>query len=182
MDKKEIRKKMLGLRNTLSEVERAKKSAKIQKSLEDHEDFINADHILFYYTHGSEVDTIPLINKIIREKKVYLPKVRGENEFIAVPFNGAATLEKGAYNIPEPRVTERNTYERKLDLIIVPGVAFDKKGNRIGMGKGFYDRYLKGFPHVPKISLAFEGQVLESIQKEPYDVPVDTIITDENIY
>lgn len=183
MNKKEIRSKSLTLRNSISEVMRAQKSKKIIDQLEELSIYKNAKHILFYYSIGSEVDTIPLINKYVKEKKIYLPKLIGKNKFIALPFHNFDIMNKGEFEIPEPIQREGGeTYEGKLDLVIVPGVGFDESGNRIGMGKGFYDRYLSNLPHVKRIALAFEEQMLESIPKDQYDEQVNVIITDENIY
>ena len=183
MDKKELRSNALETRNSIPEVSRTQKSSTIIKKLEEIDVYKNAEHVLFYYTHGSEVDTIPAINKWIKEKNIYLPKLKDKNEFIALPFRNFDALKKGIFKIPEPiGVKEDGDYEKKLDLIIVPGVAFDQEGTRLGMGKGFYDRYLRHLPHTPRIALAFEEQVLESIPKDPYDEPVNIIITDENIY
>jgi 5-formyltetrahydrofolate cyclo-ligase len=183
-DKRDLRINSLQVRNALMAEERERKSLEISKKLEDLDVFQSADHILFYYTHGSEVDTVPLINKWSGKKQIYLPKLKSENEFIALPFHSFDALKKGIYGIPESieREGEKGGHEKKLDLIIVPGAAFDKKCNRLGMGKGFYDRYLDGFKGITKIALAFEEQMLDEVPKESYDEPVDLIITDQNIY
>lgn len=183
MDKKDLRTNILQIRKDIPAHTREQKSLEIKKRLENSELFQNADHILFYYTHGSEVDTIPLINKWADKKNIYLPKLKNEEEFIALPFCNFDTLEKNLYGIPEPiQKKEDGKYEKKLDLIIIPGSAFDKNCNRLGMGKGFYDRYLNSNPNIPKIALAFEEQILDKVPKDTYDVPVDFIITDQNIY
>ncbi len=183
-DKKEIRSKALEIRNSIPSVVRAQKSKEISDRLEELQIFQNAEHILFYYSYGSEVDTIPLVNRYVKKKNIYLPKLIGKNKFIALPFHNFDTLEKGSFSIPEPiiRLEDEMKYENKLDLIIVPGVGFDENGNRIGMGKGYYDRYLSKLPQVPRIALAFEEQMLESIPKDQYDESVNIIITDKQVY
>jgi 5-formyltetrahydrofolate cyclo-ligase len=183
-EKRDIRTNSLQIRNSLSAETREQKSLEISKKLEGLDVFQNADNILFYYTHGSEVDTVPLINKWLGKKKIYLPKLKSENEFIALPFHNFDALKKGIYGIPEPfeHKDEKSGHEKKLDLIIVPGAAFDRSCNRLGMGKGFYDRYLNGLKGIPKAALAFEEQILDEVPKEKYDEPVDFIITDQNIY
>ena len=183
MDKKNLRTNSLQIRKALPAEEREKKSRKIGKKLEELDLFKNADHVLFYYTHGSEVDTVPLINKWANKKQIYLPKLKSANEFIALPFHDFDALEKSIYGIPEPIEHKgEKKYEKKLDLIIVPGAAFDRNCNRLGMGKGFYDRYLSQLANIPKIALAFEEQMLDEVPKDSYDVPIDMIITDQNIY
>jgi 5-formyltetrahydrofolate cyclo-ligase len=181
--KTEIRKKTLDLRNSLAPEVRALKGHAISRSLENTELFQDADHILFYYAFGSEVDTIPLINKWITEKKIYLPKLDAEGNLMALPFTGFETMTQNNYHIPEPlEHAGTRRFEKKLDLIIVPGVAFDPAGNRIGMGKGYYDRYLGANKTVPRIALCYSEQVLDEVPKADYDETVDLIITDQKIY
>ena len=177
MNKQELRKKMLEIRNTIPL--RAEKSKKILEKLEEHKAFTEAKSVLFYYNSRSEAETVPLIRKYADLKKIYLPKVIDSAHFVAIHFSEEGKMNKSDFNIMEP---EGNPFLGTPDLIIVPGVAFDKEKGRLGMGKGYYDRYLKNMIKVPKIALAFEEQMLESIPKEPYDVPVDIIITDKNIY
>ncbi len=183
MDKKDLRTNNLQIRRSLPADEREQKSLEITRKLENLDLFKNADHILFYYTHGSEVDTVPLINKWAGKKQIYLPKLKGENQFIALPFHNFDALKKNHYGIPEPIEHEDDKgHEKKLDLIIIPGAAFDRKCNRLGMGKGFYDRYLSKLPNVKKIALAFEEQMLDKVPKDKYDKSVDLIITDKEMY
>ncbi len=181
MDKTEIRVQLLEKRNALTHEERASKSEKIARNLEKIEQFKEAKQVLFYYTHGSEVDCLPLINKWMNKKKIYLPKLMENGKFKALPFFEFEGLKKGPFNIPEPTLDDHEEHEGILDLIIVPGVAFDKKGNRIGMGKGFYDRYLSKTEDTKKIALAFSEQVLDEVPKDTYDIPVDIVVTDKEI-
>ena len=179
MNKEVLRKKGLEIRRGLSEKVRFEKSEKILKKLEEHEWFKAAKHVLFYYELSNEVNVSPLIEKYSELKTIYLPKVVSETHFEIIPLSKETEMKKGAYKINEPRGEASSI---NPDLIIIPGVAFDKEGNRLGMGKGYYDRYLKKVRSVKKIGLAFEEQMLESIPKEPYDIPVDIIITDQTIY
>jgi 5-formyltetrahydrofolate cyclo-ligase len=183
-DKKDLRTNSIQIRRALPSEDREEKSHKIGKKLEELDIFKNADHVLFYYTHGSEVDTVPLINKWANKKQIYLPRLKSENEFIALPFHNFDALQKNTYGIPEPieHKDDKGGHEKKLDLIIVPGAAFDRKCNRLGMGKGFYDRYLSHLTNIPKIALAFEEQILDEVPKDSYDVPINMIITDQNTY
>ncbi|MBU0577361.1 5-formyltetrahydrofolate cyclo-ligase [Patescibacteria group bacterium] len=181
-NKRNIRINNINIRNSLSPAVRSEKSAKIAEQLEALEIFKDAEHVLFYYANETEVNTLPLIEKWSKKKNIYLPKIVKKNEFRALPFEGIKNFKKGAYNIPEPVYDGEDKFEDKLDLIIVPGVAFDTHGNRIGMGKGFYDRYLEHLHKAPKVALAYQEQVLDQLPKDPYDEPVDIIITDKNIY
>jgi len=182
-NKAEIRGRYLEIRNQIPSDERAKKAAAIRKKLEELDEFRDAEHILFYYATGSEVDTIPMINKWIKEKRIYLPRLISPRDFIALPFSNFEALAKNQFQIPEPMPHEaEKRFEGKLDLVIVPGVAFGKDGSRLGMGKGFYDRYLAGLKDLPRIGLAYEDQMLDRLPKEDYDENINIIITDEDIY
>jgi len=181
--KKEIRNQYIEIRNGISTEERARLSHAILARLEELDEFQEAEHILFYYAMGSEVDTIPLINKWARDKKTYLPKLIGKKDFAAMPFSEYDSLGLNKYKIPEPigRPGEKD-YEKKIELVLVPGVAFDKNGGRMGMGFGFYDRYFKKLKSIPKIGLAFEAQMLDQVPKDDYDENVNLVITEKDIY
>lgn len=182
MDKVEIRRLALEKRNSLSEADRKTKSFGIGKLLESLELFQNAETVLFYYSHNSEVDTLSLIRKWMQEKSFFLPRLTPDDSFLALPVSSLDELELNRYGIPEPPMPSTEADKSpKLDLIIMPGVAFDRKGNRIGMGKGYYDRFLAGQKGVPKVALAYSEQVLDSVPKEPYDEPVDMIITENEV-
>ena len=181
--KEKIRGKLLKKRKNIPEALRAIKNKKIMMQLEDLDVFKNAHHILFYYSCNGEVDTTYLIKKYIDTKQLYLPVIKGKSHFQAIPIKRPLDLKKGFEGVPEPTDVEPNSvYDNKIELVITPGVAFDKHGNRIGMGKGYYDRYFEYNNKSKKIALAYEEQMVDSIPKDTYDVPVDTIVTDENIY
>jgi len=182
-EKANLRNNCLQIRKAIAPKERDEKSAVIAKKLEGTKEFKKAKHVLFYYAYEFEVNTIPLIEKWSGKKQIYLPKLINENEFEALPFDGLGNTKKGRYGIREPiEKGPHKKYGGEIDLIIVPGVAFDANCNRLGMGKGFYDRYLARFKKVPKIALAFEEQMLDNVPKDTYDKPVDLVITDKNIY
>ncbi|MBU0706013.1 5-formyltetrahydrofolate cyclo-ligase [Patescibacteria group bacterium] len=179
MNKTEIRIKFLKKRNALTLEERESKSGKIISSLEKSEVFRSADRILCYYSVGTEVETTGFIEKWIRQKEILLPSLSDDSSFIALPVTSVDELRPNRFDIPEP--PQSGLVNPKPDLIIVPGVAFDRKGNRIGMGKGYYDRYLADKKKVLKVALAFSEQILDSVPKEPYDEAVDWIITEDEL-
>ncbi len=182
MDKVKIRKKILKLRKSFSEKERASKDIQIAKRLESLDLFKKAHHILFYYSVKGEAGTQNLIEKYIDSKQLYLPVVRGKSNFQAIPIKSPLSLKVGFEGVPEPIGHDPSSvYDNQLEIIITPGVAFDKNGNRIGMGKGYYDRYFTKKTAV-KIALAYEEQVLDYVPKDIYDVSIDLIVTDRNIY
>lgn len=177
--KNDIRQATLKIRNALPAEIRRKKSEKILKTLESLPAFKKARRVLFYWSVGSEVETAESVEKFLEKKELYLPAVRDENVFHALRVESVETLKPGQKKVPEPVGGKE---AEKLDVIIVPGVAFDAAGNRIGTGKGYYDRFLPGHPKAIKIGLAYEEQMVENIPADLYDVPVDCVITDRRLY
>jgi len=182
-EKVKIRGKLLKVRENIPDKIRAIKNDKITENLMKLDVFKNAEHILLYYSHNSEADTKILIEKYVDEKYIYLPVIRGKSHFQAVPIKRPLNLRAGFLGIPEPIDTEPSSaFDDMVELVIVPGVGFDKKGNRLGMGKGYYDKYFEQYNKTIKVGLAYEEQILDSIPKDKYDKPVDYIVTDQNVY
>ena len=175
MDKESVRKKALGKRNEISEEDLKRKSRSIIAKLETLNEFIQAFRVLAYYSHGNEVQTLEALEHWSAEKQLFLPKLNEDSSFIALPHG---ELKPNRYGIPEP---VSGSEPEELDLIIVPGVAFDKSGGRLGMGKGYYDRFLSSHKGVLRVALAFHEQILASIPQKPYDESVDIIVTDREI-
>jgi len=154
-------------------------SAKVIKQVENLEPILKKDVFLFYYPHKNEVDLRPLIEKLLKQgKTVLLPKTT-DKDILPIQINSLASLKEGKFSIPEPEGTPFP--KEKIDVVFVPGVAFDKKGNRIGYGKGFYDRFLKDFDPI-KVGVAFDFQVIDELPAEDHDEKVDFIITPTKIY
>ena len=149
-------------------------SAKILAALEAHPAFRAANTILLYHSLGDEVDTHTFIKKWSSEKRILLPVVVGDNLELRV-YTGPEDLATGAYGIEEP-TGERFTDYAAIDFAAIPGVAFDAAGNRLGRGKGYYDRLL---PHLTafKAGICFPFQLVEEVPAEPFDIRMDTIIT-----
>lgn len=137
-----------------------------------------AKSVLLYYPHKNEINTLPLINAFLKQgKTVLLPKVEGLN-IIPVIFKDLSQLKEGYAGIKEPEGKAISPEE--IDIVIVPGVAFDKKGHRLGYGKGYYDRFLSK-TNALKIGLAYDFQIVENLPAEEHDVPLDLIITPTQI-
>ena len=141
-----------------------------------------ASSVFLYYSCGDEVQTDDVIDRALSEgKKVALPRVISDSDMVFIEISSAKDMVSGTYNIPEPEDKGIYTY-RRPDLIVIPCVAVDMKGNRIGHGKGYYDRYLKDMPDVIKICLAFSTQIVEDFAAEDTDIGMDIIVTEEWIY
>lgn len=174
MDKKELRKYIRGVKKQFTPEELRKMSYPLCEKLERNEHFQKAHIVLGYWSMEDEVYTHEFITKWAREKTILLPCVCG-NELELRRFECAENLCPGeSYDIPEP-VGEVYSGLDKIDFVIVPGMAFDAWGNRLGRGKGYYDRILKDCPAY-KAGLCFAFQFVEHVPTDEYDVRVDTVI------
>jgi len=165
--KEEIRKRIKSLRTN------SEGSEKIIKKLIETTEFRTAGSVLLYMPINNEVDTRDLFQT---KKFIALPVIKDNNIIIS---RAGTEFKKGMYNVLEPEVTEEVKPD-KIDLAIVPGLAFDRKGNRIGYGKGYYDRLLEKI-RTPKIALAYSYQMVEKIPAEPHDIQVNIIITEKEV-
>jgi len=183
MDKKNLRKLILERRNLLSPQEIKEKSKIIREKLFEQSDFKNAKNIFTYISFVSEVRTKEIIEKCIElKKKVLVPVVdEKSNELIITEFLGFEKLKKYSLGIMEPFPVKDIGLDC-IDLVLVPGVAFDQNLNRLGFGRGFYDKILSKFsPQIPTIALAFDLQIVESVPKEENDKRVQKILTEKRI-
>jgi 5-formyltetrahydrofolate cyclo-ligase len=182
--KHDIRATILQKRNDLSASDLARKSQRIKEQVFGLEEFRQARTILLYVSYGSEVATHEMIQECLtRGKKVAVPCTDANNRKLSLSeLRRWEDLGVGTYHIQEPRVECRCEVPlTKVDLIIVPGIAFDYAGHRIGHGMGYYDRLLSENVKATKIALAFELQLVETIPAERHDVSVDIIITEERV-
>ncbi len=181
--KKSLRAKILKVLGSQSPAERKKRSLRIQKKLFSLAAFREAECVCFYVSLPSEVDTTVMIDKALQiGKRVIVPRTNLENKELSLYEikNRAEDLKKGAHGVMEPRALKTQLVDLKeVECLIVPGVVFDKKNNRVGRGKGYYDRFLKQFgPEVSKLGLAFSFQVVPRVPVEAHDEPVDKVLTD----
>lgn len=152
-----------------------RQSAEILAALEAHPAFRAATTVLLYHSLKEEVDTHEFIRKWSREKRILLPVVVGDDLELRL-YTGPEDLKPGAYGIEEP-TGELFTDYADIDFIVVPGVAFDRNGNRLGRGKGYYDRLLPRIPSAYKAGICFPFQLVEEVPAEPFDIRMDEIIT-----
>lgn len=181
MDKNKLRKEIHEKRNQLTEFEVEKASKVIIKNLLNKSEFWSAKVILSYMPYGKEVD-VTFINQWIldQEKVLCVPRVKNATIMEAVAVSSLVDeMTKSSFGIYEPSVHKEAFDINKIDLILVPGVAFDISGNRMGHGRGYYDRFLAQCPeHTAFWGIAYSFQVLESIPFDQYDIKVHKIITD----
>ena len=182
--KGELRENALENRCRLPEKERAAKSHAIWERVLALEEVKKASEISCYAGIGSEAKTLGLIAGLLgQDKKVLVPAVigdKGEMEMCSVL--SLDELEKGRYFIEPRKECRRVSKPENIDVVFVPGIAFDGRGRRIGYGKGYYDRYVKRLKSkTPLIGLAFECQLLAEIPEEGHDVRVDKIVTEDRV-
>ncbi|MBD5370180.1 MAG: 5-formyltetrahydrofolate cyclo-ligase [Bacteroides sp.] len=173
MEKREIRRKIRAMRQMLSEAERMSAAEEVFARLEQTAAFLMADKVLMYHSLPDELSTHSFLRKWGARKHFYLPRVNGVNLDI-LPYN-ESRLELGSFHIEEP--TGEDTVDpQEIELVVVPAVAYDRRGNRLGRGKGFYDRLL-GDVKATKIGVGYEFQLMDELPAEPHDVPMDMVIT-----
>lgn len=142
--------------------------------------------VMFFSTHGSEVITGPMIQRALRDsKKAALPRVSGKPGVMhaaCVRFP-EKDLVKGTYGILEPRTETCPALKpASIDMVVVPGIVFDRDGHRLGYGKGYYDRWLKAFDVRKRIGVCFDFQVVNRLPKNESDVPVGMVITEKQTF
>ena len=175
LEKKELRKYIRSLKKNISEDEYIRQDNIINQKLAAAEEFINAQNVLLYWSMKDEVSTHTFILKHYQKKNIYLPVIKGDDLDIVL-FSGKDCLVEGPkYRIPEPS-GEKLENEKIIDLVVLPGVAFDKQGNRMGRGAGYYDRILKRVQQAPKVALAYSFQMLDKVPVEPHDIKMDKVI------
>lgn len=181
-EKKEIRKAFLKERDALPTVEILRKSNDIISTLLSIKEFEEARKVLLYISFGSEVNTHGLIRLLFGRKEVFVPIVDKERKEIFISeLRRWEELSSGAYGILEPEKDYiRKGDVKEMEIAIVPGVAFDEYGYRIGYGGGYYDKLLKKMDGV-KIGIAYDFQILKKLPHENHDVRMDKIVTEKRI-
>ena len=179
-DKKALRRRILELRDSLTESERKRGDILVSEKILGHQWYYSAAHVLLFASHGSEISTQILLEEALKSgKKVYLPKVE-ERELCFYRIFSPADLVPGFKGIREPLGdTERYPAAPWLEqetLMIMPGVVFDVRRNRLGYGGGFYDRYLAHNPWMRTIAIGYQCQMVESLPREDWDIRPGQVI------
>ncbi|MDD5129983.1 MAG: 5-formyltetrahydrofolate cyclo-ligase [Candidatus Omnitrophica bacterium] len=177
LTKAQIRSKILLRLKTQKEEDRSRKSRLITAKLLRDKVFKKAKIVMFYIAFGGEVNTEEMIREAKKiGKLICVPVCRKDKETMQPAIlEDCVKLRKGPYGVLEP-VARAQVKPKDLDLVIVPGLAFDKKGNRLGRGKGCYDRFLCTLEKTPSIGLAFDFQILPLVPTTSYDVSVKKVI------
>lgn len=177
MTKEEIRDRIKTRKSLLSAAEKTAAARRVFSRLEQSAAFMLAEKVLLYHSLPDELSTREFIDKWSGRKRFFLPRVNGVNLDI-LPYD-RSRLELGAFHIEEP-VGDELTDPAEIELIVVPAVAYDRRGNRLGRGKGFYDRLLST-TKATKIGVGYDFQLVDEIDVEPHDIPMDMVITQTEV-
>lgn len=183
--KREWRRKILALRAELTEAERADRSRRATQNILSLPALAACKRIMLFYSFQDEIDTRWLLAEVQnRGQQVWLPQTDvAARKLTPYVYRGEDELRPGVYGIMEPDPAKSVQADlSQLDAVVVPGVAFDRAGGRLGYGGGFYDRFLAALQRRPLlIGFAFSLQVVEQVPREEHDFPLDYLVTDEAV-
>ena len=175
MDKKALRREIREKKQTMTPEEIRTRSERLGKLFFASKAYRNAKTIYGYLPYNQEVYTVPMLEQALLDgKRVAVPKVYGDTmRFIYL--DDLTKVEKGYAGIPEP-IADEPVADDVTALVLMPGLAFDKAGHRIGYGGGFYDRFLAEEPNHPTLALCYDFQMLEHLETEEFDIPVEQVL------
>ena len=175
MDKKELRRMIREQKRAMTEAMIVEKSEKLGQLFAASELYKNAKSIYGYLPYNQEVRTVAMLEQAIRDgKRVAVPKCYGD-EMRFLWMDDLSKVEKGYSGIPEP-ILDEPVADDKTALVLMPGLAFDPLGHRIGYGGGFYDKFLSSEPGHPTLALCYDFQMLSYLETEEFDMPVDCVL------
>ena len=172
MDKKELRRMIREKKRAMTPGEIEEKSRALAELFCGSELYRRAKTIYGYLPYNQEVRTVPMLEQALRDgKRVAVPKCYGD-EMRFIYMTDLSLVEKGYAGIPEP-VADEPVADDETALVLMPGLAFDPQGHRIGYGGGFYDKFLAAEPGHPTLALCYDFQMLPQLETEEFDIPVD---------
>lgn len=177
MNKSVIRRQVKNRKALLAECDRVESARSVFERLERLAAFMMADNILMYNSLPDELSTREFLDKWSARKHFFLPRVNGV-DLDVLPFD-RTRMHLGAFRIEEPDGDDVVDLS-SIDMVVVPAVAYDRRGNRVGRGKGYYDRLLSRMKAVT-VGVGYDFQLVEEIDVEPHDRPVDIVITPSGV-
>ena len=175
MNKKELRDTVRQKKRAMTEDEIREKSEALAASFLRTEEYRAAKSIYGYISYNQEVRTLPILEQALRDgKRVAVPKCYGA-EMRFIWMDDLSKVEKGYAGIPEP-IADGPIGDDETALVLMPGLAFDPQGHRMGYGGGFYDKFLAAQPGHPTVALCYEFQMLPQLPCESHDIPVDLVL------
>ena len=175
MDKQALRKEIREKKRAMTEQQIVAASQRLAELFLASDAYKQAKTIYGYLPYNQEVRTVPMLQQALRDgKKVAVPKCYGD-EMRFIYLDDLSKVEKGYCGIPEPIADEPVAHDENA-LVLMPGLAFDPQGHRMGYGGGFYDKFLEQEPNHPTIALCYDFQMLDHLETEAHDIPVDTVL------
>lgn len=175
MDKQALRRVIRDKKRAMTEQDIVCASEDLARQFFAHPAYRQAKTIYGYLSYNQEVRTLPILEQALRDgKAVAVPKVIGER-MIFVQMADLTRIGKGYCNIPEP-IDNGPEAADETALVLMPGLAFDRAGHRLGYGGGFYDRFLQDEPDHPTLALCYDFQLLDHVETESHDIPVDYVL------
>jgi len=175
MNKQELRRTIRERKRAMTEEEIVERSNALAEKFYNSPAYQAASTIYGYLPYNQEVRTVPMLQRALDDgKRVAVPKVYGE-EMRFIYLEDLTQVSKGYAGIPEP-IADAPVAEDQRALVLMPGLAFDPQGHRIGYGGGFYDKFLAKEPHHPTLALCYEFQMQVHLDTEEFDIPVDTVL------
>ena len=175
MNKQELRKTIRDQKRAMTEEMIVSKSEKLGELFAASELYKNAKSIYGYLPYNQEVRTVAMLEQALKDgKRVAVPKCYGD-EMRFIWMDDLSKVEKGYANIPEP-IADEPIADDETALVLMPGLAFDPKGNRMGYGGGFYDKFLAKEPNHPTLALCYDFQMMDHLEVEAHDLPVDVVL------
>ncbi len=175
MDKKALRREIREKKQAMTQEDIISRSQDLMEQFVNTAVYRNAKTVYGYLPYNQEVRTVPMLEQAIRDgKKVAVPKIYGD-AMRFIYLDDLSQVEKNAMGIPEP-VADGPVADDQTALVLMPGLAFTKQGDRMGYGGGFYDRFLAEEPNHYTLALCYDFQMLESLPTEEYDIPVDAVL------
>jgi len=173
--KKQLRKQMRALLKEQEIISLTSRSDKVAQRILEHEQVQKASTILSYWSLSSEAPTHELNKLLAKEKMVLLPVIDGPDLYLSIYDPQAPLTKEGIYGIAEPTGQAFEEYE-KVDLVIVPGLAFGAQGQRCGKGKGYYDKTLQKLVNAYTLGLGFDFQIHDNVPMEAHDIVLNEVI------
>lgn len=175
MNKQELRAAIRAKKRAMTPEEIEARSRKLGQLFAESEAYRAADTIYGYLPYNQEVRTVPMLERALADgKRVAVPKVYGD-EMRFICMTDLSQVAKGYSGIPEP-IADTPVADDPHALVLMPGLAFDPQGHRIGYGGGFYDKFLAREPEHPTLALCYDFQMLPQLETEEFDIPVDTVL------
>lgn len=175
MTKAELRGHIRSLKRQMTEERIAEKSKALCELFLATDAYRNAESLYGYMDCNQEVRTLPILQQALRDgKRVAIPKCYG-SEMRFIWMDDPTKVEKSRNGIPEP-IADSPVADDKTALVLMPGMAFDRQGRRIGYGGGYYDKFLSEEPNHPTIALCYDFQMADQLPSEEFDIPVDAVL------